>query len=361
MFSNYQNIINKILINKNIFYIILIITFILYLYYTKKEKYDNMSYDSIHTFFECKFLGKNCHLVKVMPDKLKQYPVLTNQIAVNTNNNNNNNLNTYDLLRESADINTEISLYDEQSAVLNPNFPPRNEPDYTNGKRLLHIQNSGNILNPPNKDYSITNPNHFHQSRRQLESAKYNEPHLIGYIYSGNTANNLTYPLLRYWNKRKNRYSYVYQDKKMSSDFMSFRPIELPNNTYELYDEDKITVLNQVFIVKLYDIKIHGLPQLFGDGTRHNYQAPLREFALLEPVNPLALDDNIRLNDDRYLGLYEQEIDTKRDKYMYYVKDRYNVMIPLNRTKKLYNDDIIEIPEKKAMGEFKIVEIKMAH
>ena len=182
-----------------------------------------------------------------------------------------------------------------------------------------------------------------------------NPDRVVGYLYSQDTNDNDIYELYEVYDHRRGRPGYAYKTSKEPYNRDALL-VNIDHKSYSgdyLYDGDvvNITYENKPYVVKLYTIKSTAL------GTRYqnmDYQSGMREYALLEPVNPMAVVDDA----DKFYILYEQELDPSRQLNNYYIKDKRGIIVEIDtKQNKLYDGDTILIPGKERYGEYSLKEL----
>lgn len=177
-----------------------------------------------------------------------------------------------------------------------------------------------------------------------------NDPKLVGYLYSQDEENNDTFQLYEMHDYKRGRPGYVYKDSKYEDNRNAILVVIPPEqyNGDTLFDGDVVNIQynNRPFVVKLYEIKNYGF------GTRYeskDFRDEMESYGLLTPVD--AGDGEID-KDDQYFILYRQELDSRKDRYNYYIKDKGGSIIELDDYKYEYlsNGDTLSIPGKERYG-----------
>lgn len=181
-----------------------------------------------------------------------------------------------------------------------------------------------------------------------------NNPVLYGYLKSHDDLDNEIYELYELYDYRRGRNGYVYKDSKYENNRESIF-VAIDHKSYNgdtLYTGDTITVgyKNKPFVVQEYDYKNRGF------GTRYN-ETDIRDemdgYGILRPLGAANNHTDV-MEEDRFFILYRQELDRHRGTFYYYVKDKRDVVIQLDKTKykELYEGDLVTIPGKEKYGEY---------
>ena len=221
-----------------------------------------------------------------------------------------------------------------------------------NGTLMRHGFNSNNsnnsLRNRWNSWWNKPRMDNNEIMKRRYDTT--NTPKLVGYISSQNTNNNEVFQLFEMFDYKRGKIGYVYRDTKYQDNRDAIL-VDIDPKLYNggsLYTGDVINIglSKEPYVVHIYRLKDDGY------GTRYenkNYNDSMEEYGVLNPV-----DTTIQIDDaDRYYILYRQELDARKNRYNYYIKDKRGLLIEFDeKYKNLDTGDKVLIPGKEKYGEY---------
>jgi hypothetical protein len=156
------------------------------------------------------------------------------------------------------------------------------------------------------------------------------------------------------YDHKRGRNGYVYKDSKYENNRESVY-VTIDHTSYNgdtLYTGDTLSLgyNNKIFIVQEYEYKNRGV------GTRYNdldIRDAMEGYGILRPLSSANNHDVVR-EEDRFFILYRQEVDRHRGTFYYYIKDKRDVIIQLDKNvyKDLYDGDLVTVPGKEKYGQY---------
>ena len=268
-----------------------------------------------------------------------------------------------------TDLHDRVSdLYESDKSVSHP--IPLDDPQYStydyrdpsvisdrnNNINLVGNTHLAHPLRPLSfqKSLDITYPDYTRGLNNNHSHMYPSNPVLYGYLTSQDEADNEMYELYELYDYRRGRNGYVYKDSKYDNNretiYVSIDPKSYDGDI--LYTGDVVTIgyNDKPFVVQEYKFKQGGF------GTRHSeldIRDSMEGYGVLRPAAGANNHDTVR-EEDRFFILYRQEVDRRRSMFYYYVKDKRDVVIQLDKNvyKDLQDGDTVIIPGKEKYGPY---------
>lgn len=228
--------------------------------------------------------------------------------------------------------------------------------DRNNGINMVGNTHISHPLRPQSfqKSPSVTFPDYTRGLNNNPAHTYPSNPVLYGYLTSQDELDNELYELYELYDYRRGRNGYVYKDSKYDNNRETIY-VSIDHKSYTgdiLYTGDVITIgyKNKPFVVQEYKFKQGGF------GTRHgelDVRDSMEGYGVLRPTEDANNHDVVR-EEDRFFILYRQEVDRRRSTFYYYVKDKRDVVIQLDKNvyKDLQDGDTVLIPGKEQYGSY---------